>query len=285
MQPYLSALSQWTIKTGIPVLFIVITSLILLKIIDVIIDKYFNNLIKAKNDAEFEKRANTLNLILKSMANIVILAVGFTIILAKLGIEIGPILATAGVLGISVGFGAKQLIENIISGFIILVEDQIRVGDVVQIAGKEGVVEKIDLKMVVLRDISGNVHYINNGKIDIVTNMTRDYSFYVFDIGVSYRENVDKVIDVIKRVDEELRQDENFKHNILEPIEIFGLDKFDDSAVIIKARTKTRPIKQWAVGREFNRRLKLKFDELNIEIPFPQRTVYMRTENEHAASI
>jgi len=285
MQPYLSVISQWTIKTGVPVLFIVITSLILLKVIDVIIDKYFNNLIKAKNDAEFEKRANTLNLILKSMANIVILAVGFTIILAKIGIEIGPILATAGVLGVAVGFGAKQLIENIISGFIILVEDQIRVGDVVQIAGKEGLVEKIDLKMVVLRDLSGNVHYINNGKIDIVTNMTRDYSFYVFDIGVSYKENTDKVIEVIKHIDEELRQDENFKHDILEPIEILGLDNFTDSAVIIKARIKTRPIKQWAVGREFNRRLKMRFDELNIEIPFPHRTVYMRTEHEHAAGI
>jgi len=129
--------------------------------------------------------------------------------------------------------------------------------------------------MVVLRDLAGNVHYVRNGKIDIVTNMTKDWSRYVFDIGVAYRENVDEVINVIRQVDESLRSDPVYAQDILEPIEILGLDRFADSAVVIRARTKTKPIKQWSVGREFNRRLKKRFDELGIEIPFPHRTVYL----------
>jgi small conductance mechanosensitive channel len=146
---------------------------------------------------------------------------------------------------------------------------------VVQIADKGGLVEKINLRMVVLRDLAGNVHYIRNGQIQIVTNMTKDYGRYVFEIGVAYREDTDEVIDVIKQVDEELRNDPVFKDDILEPIEILGVDKFADSAVVIKARTKTKPIKQWAVGREFNRRLKKLFDEKDIEIPFPHLTLYL----------
>jgi len=154
-------------------------------------------------------------------------------------------------------------------------EDQIRVGDVVQIAGEGGLVEKINLKTTTLRDLSVNVHFVPNGKIDVITNMTKDYSRYVFEIGVAYREDVDEVIQVIKKVDVELRNDPAFKNDILEPIEVLGLDQFGNSSLIIKARTTTMPIKQWGVAREFNRRLKKKFDERNIEIPFPHITSYL----------
>jgi moderate conductance mechanosensitive channel len=139
---------------------------------------------------------------------------------------------------------------------------------------KGGLVERITLRMVILRDFSGSVHYVRNGKIDVVTNMTKGYSQYVFDIGIAYREDVDEVFKVIAGLGRELQNDPEFKDDILEPIEIVGLDKFADSAVIIKARFKTKPIKQWRIGREFNRRLKKKFDELNIEIPFPHMTIY-----------
>ncbi len=161
-----------------------------------------------------------------------------------------------------------------------MLEDQIRVGDVVEIAGKGGLMEKITLRMIVLRDLAGNVHYVRNGQINLITNMTKEYSRYVFDIGVAYREDVDKVIEVIQQVDEGLRGDPEFKDDILEPIEILGLDQFANSAVIIKARTKTKPIKQWRIAREFNRRLKKKFDEKNIEIPFPHITLYMGKDKE-----
>jgi small conductance mechanosensitive channel len=134
--------------------------------------------------------------------------------------------------------------------------------------------------MVVLRDLAGSVHYVRNGQIQVVTNMTKDYGRYVFEIGVAYREDVDHVIEVVKQVDEEMRNDPLFKEDILEPIEILGLDQFANSAVIIKARTKTKPIKQWAVGREFNKRLKKRFDKENIEIPFPHLTLYMGQDKE-----
>jgi small conductance mechanosensitive channel len=162
-------------------------------------------------------------------------------------------------------------------------DDQIRVGDVVSIGDKGGLVERITLRLTVLRDLSGNVHYIRNGKIDIVTNMTKDYSRYVFDIGVAYREDVDEVIEVLESIDEEMRGDEYYGPSILEPLEILGLDRFGDSAVIVRARTKTKPIKQWEIGREFNRRIKKRFDELDIEIPFPHQTIYFGVDKDGGA--
>ena len=226
-------------------------------------------------DEEYKKRADTLSAVIGYLITVTIIVIAAMMILPEIGIEIGPVLAAAGVLGVAVGFGAQHLVQDVISGFFILLDDEIRVGDVVEIAGKSGLVERLNLRMIVLRDVAGNVHYVRNGKIDIVTNMTKDFSRYVFDIGVAYREDVDEVIKVVRQVDEELRSDPEFAPDILEPIEILGLDQFADSAVIIKARTKTKPCKQWSVGREFNRRLKKKFDEKNIEIPFPHMTLYM----------
>jgi small conductance mechanosensitive channel len=222
-----------------------------------------------------KKRADTLSSIIRYGLHVFIFIMASMMILKELGVEIGPIMATAGIAGLAIGFGAQKLVEDVISGFFILLEDQIRVGDVVQIADKGGLVERITLRMVILRDLSGNVHYVRNGLVGVVTNMTKEYSFYLFDVGVAYRENVDEVIEILKEVDEGMRQDPEFQKDILDPIEILGLDKFDTSAVIVKARTKTKPIRQWAVGREFNRRLKKIFDERNIEIPFPHVTLYM----------
>jgi len=230
---------------------------------------------KAEKDPEFKKRVDTLGSTIRYVLGIVIIIVAAITVLGELGIEIGPILATAGIVGVAVGFGAQSLVQDVISGFFILLEDAIRLGDVVQVADKGGIVERMSLRMVILRDLNGNLHYIRNGQIQVITNMTKDYSRYVFDIGVAYREDVDEVIEIVKKVDEELRNDAAFKEDILEPIEVLGLDRFADSSVIIKARTKTRPIRQWAVGREFNKRLKKAFDEKGIEIPFPHVTLYM----------
>ena len=265
---------------GIQIFLLIIITFVALKVLKFSINKFFENLIQAKGNEELEKRTQTLKHLTMSILDIIIISVTIVIILAKFGIEIGPILAAAGVLGVAIGFGAQRVIEDIISGFIILLEDQIRVGDVVKIADKSGFVEKVDLKMVVLRDLSGTVHYIRNGKIDTVSNMTKDYSRFVFDIGVSYRENIDEVIEIIKQIDEDLRADEEFKNDILEPIEILGLERFDESAQVIRARIKTKPIKQWGIGRAFNARLKKKFDELGIEIPFPHRTIYIGQDKE-----
>lgn len=226
---------------------------------------------KRKADIEFQKRAETLNSAVRNILNFTIISVALVTILGELKINIAPLLATAGIVGLAVGFGAQTLVQDVIAGFFVLLHDQIRVGDVVEIAGKSGLVEKVDLRMTILRDMSGNVHYVRNGKIDIVTNMTKDYSRFVFDIPVGYREDVDEVIAVIQKVDEDLRKDPGFKDDIAAPIEVLGLDRFAESALIIRARTTTRPIKQWRVAREFNRRLKKAFDAKNIVMHLPPK--------------
>jgi len=264
---YLDMLLKWALTSGLKIIFVIILMIVSLKLVNNFTEKLIKNFINSHHDSELEKRVHTLRSITKSVLDVLILVVGSMIILEKLGINIGPMLAAAGVVGLAVGFGSQRLVEDLISGFIILVGDQIRVGDVIKIGDKSGLVEKVDLKMVVLRDMEGSVHFIRNGKIDIITNMTKDYSYSVFDIGVSSKENIDKVIEIIKNIGDDLQNNSQHQNEILEPIEIFGVDKFNDAAVIIKARIKTRPIKQWAVGREFNLRLKRKFDELNIEIP------------------
>ncbi len=243
-----------------------------LKAFNLIMDRFFK---LEGYDSEVRKRVGTLERIIRSAARIIIFIIAGTMLLEKMGLAIGPLLATAGVAGLAIGLGAKELVKDIIGGFFILLEDQIRVGDFIVIGDAHGTVEKVNLRIVVLRDPSANVHYIRNGSINVVTNMTKEYSRYVFDIGVAYREDTDEVVEVIKEVDQQLRDDPAFKDDILEPIEVLGVDKFADSAVIVKARTKTKPGKQRLVGREFNRRLKKKFNQLGIEIPFPHRTLYM----------
>jgi small conductance mechanosensitive channel len=267
---------DWLLTNGSRIVLILILTMIALKITTILSSRLMALILKQKeSDAEFKKRADTLGSLVRYGLKIGILVMAVMMIMGELGIQIGPILAAAGVLGLAIGFGARNLVEDIISGFFIFLENQIRVGDVVQVAGKAGFVEKVNLRMTILRDLTGTVHYVRNGQISVVSNMTKDYSCYVFDIGVAYREDVDEVMKLIREVDESLRDDPEFKSEILEPMEIYGLDQFADSALIIKARFKTLPLKQWHVAREFNLRLKKKFDEKDIEIPFPHRTLYM----------
>jgi small-conductance mechanosensitive channel len=277
MQTYLEKLGDWFLSSGFKIFLILVVALVVIKVAGILSDKIVSSVKKQKHKdlLEFKKRADTLKSVIRYVFNVTILVIAIGMILEELGINVGPILAAAGVLGLAVGFGAQNLVKDLIAGFFILLQDQIRVGDVVEVAGKGGLVEDVNLKMTILRDLAGNVHYIPNGEISVVTNMTKGYSRYLFEIGVAYRENVDEVIEVIKQVDEDLRNDPGFTEDILEPMEILGLDQFADSALIIKARTKTRPIKQWRVAREFNRRLKIEFDKRDIEIPFPHLTLYM----------
>lgn len=276
-------ISTWFVTSGVDVLITIVLMLVALKIAKGV-GKKFATLLQKNKDDEFKKRAETLTGIIQLILTILVLVVGCIIILGEVGVEIGPILATAGIFGLAIGFGAQNLVQDVISGFFLLLEDQVRVGDVVQVAGKGGLVEKVTLRMIILRDLAGNVHFVRNGKVDVVTNMTKDYGRYVFEIGVAYRENVDEVIEVIKAVDEDLRKDPDFSEDILEPIEILGLDRFDDSAVVIKARYKTKAIKQWGVGRAFNKRLKAAFDANGIEIPYPHLTLYAGEDKQGQAS-
>ena len=196
------------------------------------------------------------------------------VILKEFGVEIGPIIASAGVVGLAVGFGAQNLVRDIISGFFIILENQIRVGDVAIVNGTGGLVEKINFRTTVLRDLGGVIHIFPNGAIATLSNLTNEWSAYIFDIGVAYKENTDHVIEIMQEVGKTMREDAKYGGLMLEEPDIFGVDKFGDSAVVIKGRIKTKPIRQWEVGREFLRRIKYAFDENNIEIPFPHRSIY-----------
>ncbi len=276
-------LIEWILNNGLKVILIFIAALIATKIIHFIVNRSFRYYKSRRKEEESLKRVETLNALTEHIVGLAIFLLAIMLALPEFGIEIGPIIAAAGIVGLAVGFGAQSLVKDIISGFFILLEDQIRVGDVVLIAGKGGVVEKINLRTVVIRDLAGNVHYVPSGTIDVVTNMTKDYSRYVFEIGAAYREDVDEVIEVMQQVDAEMREDQEFGPDILEPMEILGLDKFGDSSIVIKARTTTKPIKQWRTAREYNRRLKKAFDAKDIEIPFPHVTLYMGQDKDGSA--
>jgi small conductance mechanosensitive channel len=273
-QEFAQTVATWFWDHGVRVVLIVFLAVGLMRLKREIIRRAFSR-IAGEDESEGQKRADTLGSLLGYVVSAAILIVAATMVLGELGVSIGPVLAAAGIVGIAVGFGSQQLVQDVVSGFFILMEDQIRVGDVVEVAGHAGLVEGVTLRTTRLRDLSGSVHYIRNGKIDVVSNMTKEFSFYLFETGVAYREDVDEVISVLKQVDEALRSDPDFADHILEPLEVFGIDKFADSAVVIKSRVKTKPIQQWRVGREFNARLKKRFDELGIEIPFPHLTLYM----------
>jgi small conductance mechanosensitive channel len=205
----------------------------------------------------------------------IIVVVGLTV-MAELGINIAPLLAGAGVVGLAIGFGSQALVKDVITGLFILFEDTINVGDVVDLDGKSGSVEAITIRTIRLRDGQGSQLTIPFSAVTTIKNMTRDYGYHVFDLSVGYDQDVKQVEDILRQVDAEIREDEAWRNRILAPIEIFGLDKFGDYAMRIGARVKTRPSQQWAVGREYNRRIKAAFDAAHISIPYPTTVTVTR---------
>jgi moderate conductance mechanosensitive channel len=229
-------------------------------------------------ESETVLRLKTIGKLLNWLGGIIIFLVVIYLILDNFGMNVNPLIAGAGVMGLAFGFGGQYLIRDLINGLFIILEGQYHVNDVIKIGEIGGLVEDINLRVTILRDLEGRVIFIPNGEIKTVINFTRDYSQALFDIGVAYKENVDQVMDVIKQIAADMRQDPYFGRLILQNIEMFGVDKFSDSAVIIKFRIMTLPIKQWEVSREFKRRLKNRFDEMGIEIPFPHHTLYWGTD-------
>jgi len=265
---------DWATTSGLRVLLIVVVMLVLLALLKRGVAK-LRSLYEGTLPSPAQiKRAYTLTHMVRDVARLVILFVGMTMILSEGGVDLKPLLAAAGLGGLAIGFGAQSLVKDLISGFFILWEDSVRIGDVVEVAGVAGLVEEVELRAIKLRDLSGNLHVVPNGVIDKVKNLTKDYSYYLFDIGVAYRENVDEVMGVLQEIAEDLRRNSRFADDILEPLEMLGVDQFTDSAVMIKCRIKTEPLKQWRVGREMNRRIKNTFDAKGIEIPFPHQTIY-----------
>lgn len=220
------------------------------------------------------KRAETLGRACRYLATVVISLIAGVLILGELGISMAPILGAAGVVGLAIGFGAQSLVKDYFTGFFILLENQITRGDFVSIADCSGLVEDITLRHVRLRDYEGHVHYVPNGLIQTVTNRSQGFACAVIDVGVGYREDADEALAVMKDVGDKLFSDARFSARILEPVEIVGVQRWDDSALILRCRFKVRPLEQWAVRREFLRRLKAAFDQRGIEIPYPHMTVY-----------
>lgn len=268
---------EWISSSGLRIILITVGMLLVFSLLQRVMER-FRRLYAGRLFGPTElKRADTLTQVIRDLARVVILGVGGMMVLSEVGVDLKPLLAAAGLGGLAIGFGAQSLVKDVISGFFILLEDSVRVGDVVEIAGVGGLVEEVKLRTIVLRDESGSIHVIPNGNINTVKNMTQLYSYYVFNIGIAYRENVDEVMALLKAIAEELRQDTEFAGDILEPLEMWGVDRFADSAVIIKCRIKTKPIQQWRVGREMNRRIKNTFDARGIEMPFPHQTIYWGT--------
>jgi len=261
--------------------FVIVVAVIFWELVSSAIERYLAR--SADGEVQLSARAKTLLPLLRKVLLIVVTTIVSLIVLSEIGVNIGPLLAGAGVIGLAVGFGSQTLVKDVITGVFILAEDQFAVGDVVRVNDKAGLVEEITIRTIRLRDVGGNVHMIPFSSVGMVENMTKDFSRYVFDVGIAYREDVDEVIDVLRDLGAEMQEDDYYGPLINKPIEIMGLDKFDDSAVVVRARLTTKPIKQWEVGREFNRRMKRKFDELGIEIPFPHQTIYFGEDKSGAA--
>jgi small conductance mechanosensitive channel len=228
--------------------------------------------------SEREKRAATIGKVVRNLIRVVVWGIAGLMVLRECGIDIAPILAGVGIVGLAVGFGAQSMVKDFLAGIFILLENQFRVGDVIETAGVSGTVERITLRATTLRDVRGNVHVVPNGAMAVVTNMTKGWSRAVLDLAVPYREDVDRIVGVLREVGEELRTDPAYRDMISGPLEVPGVEKFSESGVVVRVLFTTKPLQLWAVEREFRRRIKKAFDARGIELPLPQRDVRIRTD-------
>ena len=280
LTPFLAAKSLLMLEVGLHLLLILAIAYVGVRAIRFGLHKLEIFLLKIKenddkNRLAAEKRVKTLIGLLLTICLTLVWVIAVVMGLDQIGLDITPIIASAGIVGLAVGFGAQNLVRDVINGFFIILENQVRIGDVAVVNGTGGLVEAISFRTITLRDQAGTVHIFPDGTVTTLSNMTKDWSAYVMNIGVAYKEDTDRVTAIMREVGKDLQQDEQLGRKILEPIEILGVDAFGESEVVIKARIKTLPIEQWGVGREYRRRLKKAFDQNGIEIPFPHRTLYM----------
>ncbi len=277
MKNYWTQLEPWILSHGIHIGIILIIAYISSKIMHRIIDKTVRVAIrtsKYSSSVAEVKREDTLINIFNTSLKIVILIIMSMMILQEFGIQIGPMLAAAGVVGLALGFGGQYLIRDLITGLFIILENQYRMGDIIEIDGTGGVVEDISLRKTTLRNLDGTIHHIPHGEIKKVSNLTKDFSRVNLDIGVSYNASLDEVIEVVNQTGIALAEDGDWKSAILKAPQFLRVDDFADSAVMIKIVGETEPLQQWAVAGEFRKRLKIAFDKAGIEIPFPQMVVH-----------
>jgi small conductance mechanosensitive channel len=277
---HLRELSAWSYAKGLPLLATIVVCYALVRITGLLVTRFEHELNQGTSlDAlERAKRARTLGSVINKVVTITLSAVALLMVLTAFGVNITPVLTGAGILGLAVGFGAQTLVRDVISGFFLILEDQVRVGDVAAINGVAGSVEALNLRTIVLRDGEGTVHVFPNGAIQTLANRSKDFSYYVIDLGISYREDPDRVTAVLREIGAEMQADPVYAPWILEPLEVQGIDSFGDWSMILKMRIKTVPLKQWDVGREFRKRLRRRFEQEGIQIPFPERVVTVRDD-------
>jgi small conductance mechanosensitive channel len=273
-------LINWLSDDGLKVLGIAIAAFIIIKVVNKVIKKSLRVMLAVRREAESlgeVKRQQTLERIMMGVATVSISTIALLMVLQQMGLDIGPILAGAGIVGLAVGFGGQYLIRDIITGLFIVLENQYRIGDVVNLDDTGGLVEDITLRMTTLRDLNGTVHHVPHGDIKRVANLSKTFSRVNMNIGVSYSADLDQVVTVINKVGNELALDKAWSEKIITPPQFLRVDDFGDSSIVIKIVGETQPIKQWEVSGEFRKRIKVAFDKAGIEIPFPQRVIHQAT--------
>jgi moderate conductance mechanosensitive channel len=268
---HLRDLSDWTFDAGLKIVLIVFLAYAVVRVTALVVRRFEHEMSLGTDlDAlERGKRARTLGSVIQNVTTALVVGIAMLMVLHLLDLDITPVLTGAGIAGLAVGFGAQTLVRDIISGFFLILEDQIRVGDAASINGADGIVEAINLRTVVLRDAEGTVHVYPNGAINNLANRSKDFSYYMVDLSVSYYDDPDRVAAVLREISAEMQADQTFGPSILEPIEVLGVDSFGDWSMKLKARIKTVPLKQWYVGREFRKRVVKAFVHNGFAIPFP----------------
>lgn len=277
-------LVNWALGSGLRIILIAALAWFAVRLVDTVVSRMeFEAGRGVGLDAqERAKRIRTLGNLVEYVVAIVVGGVATLMVLRELHLDITPVLTGAGILGLAVGFGAQSIVKDFFSGFFLILENQVRVGDVAMINGVGGLVESITLRTITLRDLEGTVHIFPNGSITTLANRTKDFSFAVLDVSVAYTEDTDRVVDVLKRVGEEVRNDPAFSASILDQLEVLGVDQLAQSSVVLKVKMKTLPLRQWDVARELRRRIKREFEREGIEIPFPQMVLWPRRERRPA---
>lgn len=269
--------TDWLTHQGLTILGIFIFVIVAIFVINLIVPRIIGiatrNRLAGKPEEEIKQRADTLTHVFTRSGGTLLVILGFVTALPELGVNIGPLVAGLGIAGIAVGFGAQSLVKDFFSGIFILLDNQYGQGDVIEIAGKTGVVEDIGIRRTVIRDLDGVVHWVPNGEIMVASNFTQEFSRVNLDISVSYAEDLDYVMEVINQVGQELADDPDWKEIILDPPHSLRVNNFGDSGIDIKVIGDVKPIRQWEVMGELRRRLKRRFDEVGIEIPFPHRVM------------
>ncbi len=271
----------WLMSHGIRIALIIIIAFLLDRVLQRIVARAIRASVRPDLNTPPEaekKREDTLIRIFSGALNILITVVAFMMILQEAGIEIGPLIAGAGIVGLAVGFGGQYLIRDIITGLFLMLENQYRIGDVVDIEGLSGAVEDISLRKTTLRNLDGTVHHIPHGSITKVSNLSKDFARVNIDVGVGYSTDIDNLIRVINETGRELAADPAFSDSIISPPQFLRVNEFADSAIMVKILGDTKPLKQWEIAGEFRKRLKAAFDREGIEIPFPQTVIHRASE-------